>query len=451
MKNATALLWMVALLATGLASESFATVQNESLKVLASDPEPTLNFGNAVAIDGTTAVVGAYRDSDNGVNSGSVYVLNATTGAEIVKLLPNDGAADDWFGYSVGIDGNTVVVGARYKSDNGTNSGAAYLFNATTGAQIAKLAPSDNLANDQFGFAVAISGNIAVVSALADDDPNSPLGMDAGSVYVFDATTGTEFAKIFPTDGAWFDYFGQSVALDDNIAIIGATGGVTSIGGAAYLFDLATPGAPVQIAKLEPSDAAAGDNFGFSVGVDGGMAVVSSPHDDDNGWNSGSAYLFDTSSYAQLAKLTADDGAVEDYFGKSVAIVASSSVVSTGYSVVISASQDDDYGIASGAAYFFDAETNLQVNKLLASDGEGGDQFGFSAAIGDGIAVVGAPLVGDNVSGNHGAVYFFDSPSAAPVVPSVPWIGLFALALSLWAAAFWVLGNRPFGLGFRER
>jgi hypothetical protein len=399
---------MICMLLTLGAGPALATVQNETLKVLASDPEPSLKYGASSAIDGTTAVIGAPRDSENGVNSGSVYVVNATTGAEVVKLLASDGAGGDFFGHSVAIDGNTVVVGAYYKSDNGTKSGAAYLFNATTGAQIAKLAPTDNLANDQFGSDVAISGDVAVVTAKADDEPNSPLGMDAGSAYLFDATTGVQLAKIFPSDSNWFDYFGAAVAMDGDLALISATGATTSTAGAVYVFDISNPAAPVQLTKLEPDDAGAGDNFGYAVAMDEGTAVISSFTDNDNGWNSGAAYLFDLTSYAQLDKLLPSDGTVEDYFGNAVGIA--------GTTVLVSAFQNDDYGIASGSAYFFDADTGLEITKLLPSDGEPGDQFGFSAAITDGIALVPSPFEGDNVS-SPGSAYFFATPAVPTPVP----------------------------------
>ncbi|MCR9075757.1 MAG: FG-GAP repeat protein, partial [bacterium] len=138
---------------------------NEDIKILPSDGESGDQFGWSVAISGTTAVVGARLDDDNGTDSGSAYLFDTTTGQQIAKLLPDDGAAEDNFGVSVAISGALVVVGAYGDDDNGTISGSAYLFDTTTGEQIAKLLPSDGSEVNIFGRSVAISGTTVVVGA----------------------------------------------------------------------------------------------------------------------------------------------------------------------------------------------------------------------------------------------------------------------------------------------
>ena len=116
-------------------------------------------------------------------NSGAAYLFDTATGRQIFKLLPNDGAAFDWFGQSVAVSGATAIVGALFDGDNGTESGSAYLFDATTGAQIAKLLADDGAGGDQFGWSVAISGATAIGGAWTDDDN----GENSGSAYLFDA------------------------------------------------------------------------------------------------------------------------------------------------------------------------------------------------------------------------------------------------------------------------
>ncbi len=121
---------------------------------------------------------------------------HADLGDQLFKLLANDGAADDQFGLSVAISGATAIVGARWHDDNGTNSGSAYLFDTTTGRQIAKLLPNDGAAEDHFGLSVAISGATAIAGAPGDDDN----GANSGSAYLFDTKTGRQIANLLPND-----------------------------------------------------------------------------------------------------------------------------------------------------------------------------------------------------------------------------------------------------------
>ena len=193
--------------------------------------------------------MGAHRDDDNGSSSGSAYLFRRDAGGvdnwgEVTKLLASDGAAFDLFGQSVAVSGDTVVVAARSHADNGTNSGSAYLFRRDEGGvdnwgQVTKLLASDGATGDVFGTSVAVSGATVLVGARLDDDN----GSRSGSAYVFRRDEG----------GA--DNWGQ-------------------------------------VTKLLASDGAGEDRFGFSVAVWGATAVVGARFDDDNGSNSGSAYVF---------------------------------------------------------------------------------------------------------------------------------------------------------------
>jgi hypothetical protein len=363
------------------------------LKLIASDGASSDNFGVSVAINGWIAIVGAHLDDDNGPTSGSAYLYNTTTGNQRAKLLASDGAQTDHFGFSVAISGGTAIVGAYRDGDNGGWSGSAYLFDTTTGNQIAKLLASDGHGADEFGYSVAISGGTAIVGAHYDGDN----GYASGSAYLFDTTTGTQIAKLLPSDGAAWDWFGRSVAISGGTAIVGAHGdgdNDTSFG-SAYLFDTATGN---QIAKLLATDGAAWDTFGTSVAISGGTAIVGARYDGDNGSNSGSAYLFDTTTGNQIAKLLPSDGAADDRFGTSVAI--------SGGTAIVGAVWDAPAGSQSGSAYLFDTTTGTQIAKLLASDGAAGDKFGNSVAISGGTAIVGAYGDDDNGS-NSGSAYLF--------------------------------------------
>ncbi|MCH8152565.1 MAG: hypothetical protein IH830_09365 [Planctomycetes bacterium] len=386
---------------------AYADLGDQLAKLLPDDGAADDLFGVSVAISGTTAIVGAWFADVNGAQSGSSYLFDTTTGKQIAKLLANDGAELDLFGISVAISGATAIVGAPGDDDNGTDSGSAYLFDTTTGRQIAKLLPKDGATDDVFGVSVAISGATAIVGAWGDDDN----GVNSGSAYLFDTTTGRQIAKLLPNDGAEFDRFGVSVGISGATAIVGTRGdddnGDNS--GSAYLFDTTTGR---QIAKLLPNDGAADDWFGWRLGISGATAIVGAYQDDDNGDNSGSAYLFDTTSGRQVAKLLPDDGAAEDYFGRSVAISGA-----TGEEVaIVGARGNDDNGDFSGSAYLFDATTGRQIVKLLANDGAAGDVFGTSVAISGATAIVGAPEDDDNGT-NSGSAYLFDAAGAS----ACPW------------------------------
>ena len=213
--------------------------------------------------------------------------------AEQAKLTASDATAGDRFGFSVSIDGNTAVVGALLHDDDGLSSGSAYVFVRSAGiwTQQAKLTASDAAANDLFGISVAIDGDTAVIGASGDRDA----GFNTGSAYVFvrSGTSWTQQAKLTAGDAAADDTFGFSVSIDGDTAVVGAPfdDDAGNFSGSAYVF-VRSGTSWTQQAKLTASDAAAGDLFGFSVSIDGDTAVVGVLLDDDAGTSSGSAYVF---------------------------------------------------------------------------------------------------------------------------------------------------------------
>jgi hypothetical protein len=379
---------------------------SERVKVAASDAAAIDWFGSSVAIDGDTVVIGApYAGT-----GGAVYVLRASDGAELAKLTASDAALNDLFGSSVAIDGSTIVVGATSDDDGGSNSGSVYVFEKSTWGtydQVAKLTASDAAANDLFGSSVAIDGATVVVGAYV----NYP----GGSTYVFRTTDGgatyVEVAKLTADDAGSIDQFGISVAIAGDTIVVGAyihTHDSNSQAGSAYVFRTTDGATYSQVAKLTAADAAASDGFGVSVAIDGATIVVGAHADDDAGSKSGSAYVFrttdDGTTYVEVAKLTAADAAEEDYFGTSVAI--------DGNTVVIGADQywNDGTGVAyvfrtsdSGASYD-------QVAKLTASDAAADDRFGNSVAI-DGATIVVGAIWDDDAGSSSGSAYVFEVES----------------------------------------
>ncbi len=375
-----------------LTSTAGAVTLNETSKILALDAAPGDNFGSSTAASGNIAVVGARGDDDAGASSGSAYVFDTTTGNQLFKLTAADAAAGDSFGVSVAVSGNTAIVGALFDADAGLDSGSAYLFDTTTGNQSFKLTAADAAAEDFFGASVAISGNTAIVGA----DENDGVGIDAGAAYLFDTTTGNQLFKLTASDAAEDDGFGNSVALSGTTAIVGAH--FDNNMGSAYLFDTTTGN---QLLKLTASDAALADGFGSSVAISGNIAIVGADYNDDAGNNSGSAYLFDTTTGNQLFKLTASDAEAHDQFGLSVAI--------SGNMAIVGAPFNDDAGNISGSAYVFDVTTGNELFKLAASDASTSDVFGFAVALSGNIAVAGPTLEGV-IGSPTSSVYLFDVP-----------------------------------------
>jgi imidazolonepropionase-like amidohydrolase len=284
-------------------------------KLRASDGAAGDHFGVAVAIDGGLVAVGAQAAEASAPYSGAAYIFDAQTGEQLTKIVPADGAQDDLFGTAIGIENGVVAVGAFRDDDHGVDSGSVYLFDALTREQLAKLLPVERAAGDWFGAELAFEDGLIAVGAPRDDDN----GDDSGSAYVFDARTGSPVAWIIPDDGAPGDWFGSAIDIDADLVAVGAyradAGVVDS--GAAYLFD---PQTGAQSAKLLPADPAENDFFGGAVAVDGGLAAIAAYSDDDNGPQSGSVYCFDAATGSQLDKIVPDDGATADIFGGSLAL-----------------------------------------------------------------------------------------------------------------------------------
>jgi len=383
---------------------------NEIQKLTASDT--TSGFGVSVSRSGDTALIGAFSDDDKGTGSGSAYVFtcSGTTWTQQAKLTASDGAKLDRFGRSVSVSGDTALIGAYMDDDKGGNSGSAYVFtrSGTTWTQQAKLTASDGAAEDNFGSSVSLSGDTALIGAHLDDNSET----NSGSAYVFtrSGTTWTQQAKLTASDGQLGDTFGVSVSLSGDTALIGAWGdddkGFNS--GSAYVFTCSGT-TWTQQAKLTASDGAAEDNFGNYASINGDTAILGASGDDGH---KGSAYVFTRSgtTWTQQAKLTASDGAEWDCFGRSVSV--------SGDTALIGAYSDDDKGTDSGSAYVFTCSgtTWTQQAKLTASDGAAEDYFGFSVCLNDDTAFIGAYM--DDHSGSAYVFTKENQPPNTPSNPN---------------------------------
>ena len=222
----------------------------------------------------------------------------------------------------------------------------------------------DAAASDFFGESIAISGDTAVVGATGDDDNGSL----SGSAYVFTRSGGvwTQQQKLTPIGGALNDTFGRSVSISGDSVIVGSDGDDDLGGdsGSAYVFTR-SEGVWTQQQKLDAADGASTDKFGDAVAVYGDTAIVGAYQDDDLGGSSGSAYVFTRTGggiWTQKAKLNASDGAADDDFGRA-------NIDIDGGSAILGAFQNDDLGDRSGSAYIFVApETDLAITKSDSED-----------------------------------------------------------------------------------
>jgi len=401
------LITLLFLLAMGIAGPVWAQTQSEIQKLTASDGDIVDEFGDVVAVDGNTAVVGARLDDDGGFDSGSAYVFTRNSGVwtEQQKLTASDAAANNFFGKRVAVDGDTIVIGAEDGSFS-DSVGSAYVFvrNAGVWTEQQKLTASDAAQGDLFGSSVAVDGDTAIIGAAQDDDK----GRNSGSAYVFTRNAGvwTEQQKLIASNGFDFDDFGNAVAMDGDTAVIGArwgdNGGEWSDVGAAYVFTRES-GVWTEQQKLLASDGAFEDQFGVWVTLDGDTAIIGAKWDDDSGSKSGSAYVFirNAGVWTEQQKLTASDGAAGHEFGAAVAV--------SGNSAVIGARFDDDNGSESGSAYLFTRSAGVWTEqpKLIPTDAAAFDEFGQGIAMDEETVLVGADRDDDNGPAS-GSVYVFE-------------------------------------------
>ena len=347
-------------------------------------------FGYSVAIAGNTAIVGSVGN-DVGANDdqGSAYIFvhSGNSWTQQAKLIAGDGAAHDNFGRSVAIDGDTAIVGTTGDVGSSDNQGKAYVFvrSGTGWTQQAMLTADDGTAQDFFGTSVAISGNTVVIGANFDD---VGANADQGSAYIFvrSESRWSQQAKLTADSGAAFDNLGNCVAISGGTVIVGAyfadVGGNANQG-SAYIF-VRSDDRWIQEAQFTASTAL----FGNSVAIDGDTAVVGVFGDDIGANpNQGSAYVYarSGSGWMQQAHLTAADGEANANFGKSVGV--------SGDTIVVGANSDDVGANANqGSAYIFNRADSIwtERKKLIDNDGAAIDNFGISAAVSDNKVVVGS-------------------------------------------------------------
>lgn len=383
MRRHLARILSVAALAVAAAPSSAQCPLDE---LLASDGTFADRFGIAVAVSGDTALVGApYHDTPFSA-AGAAYVFDrsGTQWVQTAKLSASDAALGDLFGAAVSLDGDTALVGAW--SDD-SNRGSMYVFERSGGVwqQTAKLQASDGVDGDGFGIAVALSGDTAVAGAMFDDDG----GSSSGSAYVFEKTGATwvQTRKLTASNAATEDEFGASVALVGDTAAVGAPHSrVCCVKGQTYVFER-VGGVWSETAILTGAGAPDADQFGSGVAYDGAAIAVGAPAEDGVADYAGASYVFEKQAgvWVQTAHLAASDAAPSANFGSSVAVA--------GDHLLSGAGADQAQGVQSGAAYVFQRQGGVWIerSKLVASDGLPYDNAGSAVALSGDHALVGAP------------------------------------------------------------
>lgn len=386
----------------------------EQAKLVAADETRGDYFGISVAIDTDTVLIGAHRaNSERFADSGAVYVFERTGALwnQTAKLTSPDATHFLYFGFSVGLDADTAIVGAVRDKEEGIDAGAVHVFVRTDFGWIhqAKLIGNNTREDDRFGYAVDVDGDYAIVSS----PYNKSRGFQSsGAVYIFERSE-TRWVqqrnrvriRMIPIDPEGATNFGTSVALEGEIAVIGATGGIVGEEpvGAAYIFTRSEPPFWGQHTKLAASDRQAGDQVGFSVAISSGEVITGAPKHSAGGLASGAAYIFqqrEDATWVETVKLSDGETASEDQFGIAVAI--------SGNLAISGAQQDDDIAPNAGAAYVFERSSSLwlQRAKITADDAQPGDLFGSAIALDSETTVIGAVGV-DDAGPDAGAAYVF--------------------------------------------
>lgn len=374
----------------------------DETKLIASDGAVSDYFGRSVAIDGDTAVVGAYSADNNGSNSGSVYVYTRNGSNWAETELSSSALPSDAFGYSVAIDGDTLVVGAP----NG-NAVYVYIRSGSVWSFQQKLTKSTG----NFGVSVAVDGDTLIAGCYQEDTDTDGDGDGAAYIYTRSGTTWTSQKRLIapsPSSDTASNYYGYSVAIDNGTVAVGAYrysySGVYS--GSAYVYTGSGSSWTLQgdLGALASADLEAGDYFGWSVDVDGDTVLVGAYRDGGSA-SVGAAYSFvrNGSTWSKQQKIFASNaGSGGKYFGCSVSLLGDRAFIGAYY--------DDIGGVVLGSVYEFlrDGSVWSEENSFRASDVANVDLFGYSVAQTESFMIASSYKDHNENGSDAGAAYIYD-------------------------------------------
>ena len=341
-------------------------------------------------------------------------VLSNSSINELSLLYPADSNAGDEFGISVSNTQNQLVIGAYREDANGSNAGAAYVFEKNSSnnwVQSTKIVGSDTSSSDGFGFSVSVDSNRVLVGAFLADTAGKA---NTGAAYIFEknqSNVWVQTAKLSPSQLASNDQFGISVSLSGNRALVGAHAGSGPGTGAAYLYEL-NAGQWSQVQKLEASDGTVGDQFGVAVSLDGLRAAVGARAalggSSNATSNAGAAYVYDynaaLNSWQETDKLGGSLAMSSDHFGRALSLKGNTLAVGA-YGDRVGASVPNN----SGSVYVFDFANSLwsESARILPNTSEVNARFGRTLGLSGNKITVGAYL--RDLSGtDHGSAFLFE-------------------------------------------
>jgi len=394
-------------------------------EIIGSDTATGDYFGSSVSIDNDLLVVGAFYDNEPNTKSGAGFIFerSGNTWSQVAKLVSSDPATNDAMGFDVSMGGGVAVLGTPWddvviSTTTVYNAGSAtvYTDSGSTWDETQKLTASDPDTNAKLGWSVSNNGINIVVGA---PEANSSGIIKSGAVYIFADVGGNwiEQAKLTDPDIGENQYFGRSVAVSGNTIAVGAYNSdiAANNAGAVYIYK-ENNGTWLHEQTLTATDAAAGDGFGEYVSIDGDLLLVGSWLTDDNGTNSGSAYIFRYagSVWAEEAKLLALDGAAGDRLGFRLDI-------KNGIAAVGSRADDHGGGSDAGSTYLFEQINGSwqQLSKLVANNAQPEDNMGIGVAISPDVVASGAER-SDRSGVDSGSVYVDDVPIGLPTSTPMP-------------------------------
>ncbi|MEK7613462.1 MAG: thrombospondin type 3 repeat-containing protein [Patescibacteria group bacterium] len=373
--NSRVLPFLLALIALPIVA--LALIYGTPITIHNPTPGVSERFGESVSIDGNKFVVGAPYDDTGATDAGSAYLFDATTGALLRTFNNPAPAAGDQFGFSVSLYGDKVLIGTTLDNVVYTNSGSTYLFDATTGALLRTFNNPTPGADDYFGHAISLLGDRALISAVWDDTGAT----DAGSAYLFDATTGALLYTFNNPTPEFYDQFGKSVSLSDDRLLISAyldnTGALHT--GSVYLYDAVTGALSHTFNNPTPEEY---DQFGHSVSLSGDRLLVGANADDAGALNAGSAYLFDATTGALLYTFNNPTPEPNETFGEFVYLL--------GDRALVGSPRENTGATQAGSAYLFDATTGALLQTFNNPTPGVDDSFGISVSLFEGNVLIGA-------------------------------------------------------------
>jgi len=381
---------------------------SQEQKVQVTSPAQSNEMGWDVGISGDSMIAGIHRRTVVGnteAGSAVIFTRSGTTWTQQQEINASNYGFDDNFGWAVAIDGDVAMVSAIFQDTTVANSGSVYEFtrSGSTWTQQQEIQSSDIQNNDQFGHDIALDGNYMIVGVPEEDTGAA----QAGSAYIFlNTTTWTQQQKLQKSGTKTnLDRFGVSVDIDGTSCIIGATRDNTARSGKGNAYVFTRSGTTwTQQQELSASDEGNGDYFGWSVAIKGDTCVVGAYNEAAGGTDAGAAYVFTRSgsTWTEQQKLVASDASAGDEFGYRVAVNDDENLI------MVSAPEAPGADTSTGAIYVFTLVGSIWTEQqiLTASDAQNSDVFGRAMELDGTTLAVGAHLE-DTTQTSAGSAYIF--------------------------------------------